>query len=429
MEKLKAFAFGFFSDKQAEKAAKGGFGLFFINIIIAVALILLGNVLAETVSFYPRYEGATTLKATVDNLFEPQNSENAIRLFVDANKYVTAKRGGGEYAQELLVNTFSFEEDRAAYSADGFNIVVDTRDASLYDDFEAYYESKDGDGLTITNEEYSALSEAAKKGFAFKVRYTLNAVDTSDVKTEERETYLSENGKEQALKELKEKLSSGEIDELLYKNKVWALYANALYPELATLGIKSDAPLLRNYYYETYTLKGQTDYLFVFNDSIVGCFKTASGQVEEFYGFYENFSSGEITKSEGFIKTAYSSSVYLSRYVAFMNVMRFLPVYLVMPIVAALIAYLIIKIGEREKARKFLEVFGIISTYIAWSALFAAMATFALSFVISRKVIFATISVSFFVVLTIRSTVWFITDILKRKKEAENEERTDIEAA
>ena len=421
MEKLKIFGLGFFSDKYAEKAIKGGFGLLSINIILAIVVIFFGSVFAEFSAFYPRYDSAADFDRTVNNLFAPSDKDNEISLFIGEDKCVTASRGGGAYEKTMLVNTFLSGDDRAAYSSGGFNVVIDTRDAYLYDDFEAYCESNGGDGSTITYEEYLTLTEVAKKNYDFKIRYTPNEVDLSDEKTGERVDYLLNNaGSAEAIEKLNNELSTGEISDTAYKNDVWVLYVKSYYPDLSEYETTADAPLVRNYYYYNYTLKGENDYLFVFSDSIVGSFTAADGNVEEFYGFFVKFPYGRITDSKSFVKTAYSASVDLHIYVGLMNVMRFMPLYILMPLVAVLISYLIVYIGEREKARKFSEVLKIISSFILWSAIFAVAITAVLSFFIKREMIFTIVSVLYFVVIMIRSIIWFSADIAKRRKDEES---------
>ena len=419
MEKLKAFALGFFSDGCANKAAKGGFLPLIINLVLAIAIVFLGTVGADMFSFYPRYGSAENFKGTVSKLFAPDEGENAISILVDEDGLATASRGGGEYEKALLVDTFSSESDRKAYSVGGYNVVVDTRDAALYDDFIAYCEPKSGEGETITYEQYLSLSESAKDYYIFKIRYTPFEADLSDEKTADREKYLSDNGGEQSIAELKSKLTAGEISAKEYNGGVWELFVKSYYPDLGEYETTSAVPLLRNYYYHNYTLKGETDYLFVFDDSVIGSF-TADGRQEEFYGFYNKFPAGVTDGGDGFIETAFSGSVYLSEYIAFVNVIRFLPVYVVMPLTAALIAYLIIKIAERERAKRFSEVVKITATFIAWSAVFAAVITFILSFFIDRGLIFTVLTVSFFVVMMIRTVVWFATETAKFKKAAED---------
>ena len=420
MEKIKTYFLGFFSNAYAQKATKGGFVPLAVNLILAIIVIFFGTVGAEYVSFYPRYGQADDFKATVNKLFTADGGNN-ITLFVDGDKYVTAGRGEGERKKAAIVDTFLSEEDRALYSVGGYNVVVDTRDAYAYADFEAYCESTDGDGITITYEEYRYLSEAAKKNFKFKIRYTPNEVDLSGEKTAERFEYLSAQGGDtaQAAGELKNKFASGETDEKEYAGNVWALYVKTYYPDLSEYEQNTGVPLIRNYYYHTYTLNGEKNYLFIFDDSVIGCFTTADGLAEEFYGFYENFPYGVVTDYENFIETAFSASFYLTQYVGFMNVMRFLPIYVLMPLVATIISYFIVKIGEKEKPKKFSDVLKITATFILWSAMIAAAATFALSLVIDRGLIFTAISVLYFIVITIRSIVWFSADIAKYKKDAD----------
>ena len=409
-EKLKVFFLGFFSDNVAKKAEKGGLLLMFINFILALTVLFVATFTIETAAFYPRYASAENLKQTVDNLFRPSDRENAVTLYLSSDGYVLAKRGDGEYQSAVIVDTFLSEEDRLTYSAGGFNVVVDTREAGLYDDFIAYCQSDDG--LKISYEEYLDLTELAKKSFTFKIEYTPNEVDLSNEKTAERKTYLSEHAQTE-LDALDEKLSSGELDEIGYNGQVWALYVKTYYPDLKEYETITGVPLLRNYYYHNYTLNGETDYLFVFNDSVIGSFTEKNGKVEEFYGFYQNFSVGEITDGESFIKTAYSASIKLNEYVAFMRMMRFLPIYMVMPIVVALIAYLIIKIGARERAGRFLPCLKVVATFIFWSSLISAAVTYILSFFVERSLIFMLLSSLFFVVMMVRGIIWMIGEITR----------------
>ena len=419
MERLKIFGLGFFSNKTAEKSIKGGFGLLVVNFILVLVVIFFGTALIEMASFYPRYDNAPQLKSTVSKLFAPSDSGDALTFYVDEDKYLSASRGDEGYKKAMLVNTFLSDEDRAAYSSGGFNVVVDTRPASLYAYFEAYCESTAGDGQTITYEEYLSLNEIARQNYRFRIRYTPDEVDLSDEKTAERKNYLVERGGTTVddVNALENELSTGERDEKSYKEGRWVLFVKDYYPDMSEYEQTAEAPLVRNYYYHTYTAAGETNYLFIFDDSVIGAFTTTDGKTDSFYGFYQNFAAGKITDGDGFIETAFSASAGLNYYVALMNIMRFLPVYIVMPIVAALIAYLIEKIAARGSARGFSAVLKVVSSFILWSAIFAAAITFGLSLFVDRSLVFVVISVAYFVVITARSIIWFIADINKLKKQ------------
>ena len=421
MGSLKIFGLGFFSDKIADKAQKGGFSLLVVNFILVLVIILFGSVWMEIAAFYPRYERAENLKKTVENLFDTQSDER-VTIFVDKYKYATASRADGEDKKEKIVDTYSSAEDRAVYSAGGFNVVVDMRPSSLYDDFEAYCEPTDKSGENITYEDYLSLNEVAKQNYKFCIRYTPYEVDVSEQKTIEREQYIQSKGDEikTQLDELKSRLSAEDIDQEEYNNGVWVLYVKAYYPDMSEYEQTSPAPLLRNYYYHNHAQSGQTDYLFIFDDSIICSFTYADGKVEEFYGFYENFETGKITKDQDFIKTAFSASYGLYYYVDFVNVMRFLPIYVVMPIVAALIAYLIEKIALGDRAKKFSAVLKVVSAFMLWAAVFGGLMTMGASLFIDRNLIFVSISALYFAVTTVRTIIWFAADIKKVKKETED---------
>ena len=415
MEKLKVFFGGFFSNTCAEKAEKGGFLPFMINLILSVVVIFFGTLAVDILSFYPKYDGATYLKKTVENLIDKSVSGVSLTVGEDGLLRATAD---GETVFGAAIDTFLSEDDKIAYSVGGFDLVVDTRDAMAYDDFEAYCVSL-SDGSVISYEDYLGFAESQKSNYEFKIRYTLREVDLSDEKTADRENFLIGKGGSAAEEsaELKRKLSSGEIDEVGYKNGVWVLFVKNYYPDLSQWEKTSSAPLVRNYYYHNYALEGKTDYLFVFSDSLVCSYRTADGKTERFYGFYDKLPVGTVTDGDEFVKTAFLSSVRLSEYVYLMNVMRFLPLYVIMPLVAVIISFLVIRIGERERARKFSDVLKIVSTFIFWSAVVAAIVTFGLTLVFGRDLIFTIISVCYFCVLMIRSIVWFAADIAKRKAE------------
>ena len=161
---LKFFFLSLFSDKQAKRCVKYGFGTALLTCFLAVVFIFLGLYAAETVSFAAYFNGADEFRFFVDNAFDSAR----LAITVNDNKADITADG-----HAVVINTVANEDDNIAYGVNGYNLFVDSRQvASTFDDFEAYCQSVK-DKTEIPYDDYLSLSSEAKKDYVFCVKYSV----------------------------------------------------------------------------------------------------------------------------------------------------------------------------------------------------------------------------------------------------------------
>ena len=142
MSWVKRFFLSLFSAEQAEESVRYGFGNILLTGVLSVAFIFLGIFVGGNVPFFAFYGGADEFRGFLYNAFIEQG--DGITVAIDGGAAITS---GGK---DVLINTFSDENDRAAYLVNGYHLIVDSRNvASVYDDFTAYCKNT-SDGTEIT---------------------------------------------------------------------------------------------------------------------------------------------------------------------------------------------------------------------------------------------------------------------------------------
>lgn len=399
---LKFIGLSFFSDKISKQAVKRGYLNLVFGLFFTLAFLFCGVLAADLLPFPTQYDNAEEFSSFVRNAF----SDESLNVTAE-NKKIRADR---------TVNSFSNEAD-AAFRVNGYNFVADTRAADAFDDFEAYYLSNDGKEQTITIEEYASLSDVAKRGFDFKIRYTANELILTDELCSEHEEYL-ESVKNESYAELLKK--QGELSREEYRKQVYNLYVKAYYPDLSAYESTGSAPLLRNYYYHNYLYDGAEKYLFIFDDSCVGSFKTDSGLKVTFYGFYKNFADGETFSTadmaDSFIKNAFRATAPLSVYVYFMNLIRLLPFVILMPAALALLAFCVLKISRSEACNTFGGCLKIIGSYLLVGSFISALITFVCGYFLPRNTLIVAGLLTLFITLLIRTAVLLAVEVIAVKR-------------
>ncbi|MDE6868630.1 MAG: hypothetical protein K2J83_05785 [Clostridia bacterium] len=400
---LKFIGLSFFSDKIAKEALKRGYLNIVLGMFFALAFLFCGILAADVLPFSTHYNNSSDFKEFVRKAV----TSESLNLEVKSQK-ITASR---------VADSFLNEEE---YGLNGYNLVVDTRPADAFDDFEAYYLSNDGKEQKITPEEYSLLSDVAKRNFDFKISYTPNELILTDELTAEHENYLTDKNSE-AFSELQKK--QGELSREEYQKRVYNLYVKAYYPDLTAYENTGSAPLLRNYYYHTYVDGGAEKYLFIFDDSCVGSFETNSGMKVTFYGFYKNFADGThfstAEDADGFIKNSFNATAPLSSYVYFMNTIRLLPFVILMPLVLALLAYCVLRIMKSDAGKSIGGSIKIIGSYLLVGGLLSSIITFICGYFVPRGSLMIAALLVLFITLLIRTAIFLITEKLNVKKTAE----------
>lgn len=414
---LKFIGLSFFSDKISKEALKRGYLNLVLGMIFALVFLFCGVLAADLLPFSAFYNKSDEFSGFVRNAV----TSESLNIQINSQKVTSLS----------IADTFLNEADAEKYAVNGYGLVVDTRPADAFDDFEAYYLSNDGKEQKITLEEYETLSDVAKRNFDFKIRYTPEELVLDDVLTAKHEEYLSGVNNE-SFAELQKKQS--ELPREEYRRQVYNLYVKAYYPDLSAYESTGGAPLLRNYYYHTYVDGGAEKYLFIFDDSCVGSFETDAGTKITFYGFYKNFADGTTfstdKQADGFIKNSFMATASLSVYVYLMNTVRILPVIILMPLVAALIAYCVLRIIKSELGKSLGGCVRITGSYLLVGSLLTAIITFICGYFVPRSSLMIAAILIFFIILLLRTAVFLITEgltVSKTVKSAEENTVTEIE--
>lgn len=423
---IKFFTLGFFSDKLTAKPPHRRVYSSFFALFFAFVLFVAVVIAADFIPFSLHYADANDFKNTMYNAFVADGSQR-ISLKVEEGKITAAKRNGA-YLKDRILNSFKYEEDKP-YSLNGYNLVIDTRPMNAYDAFEAEF-----DGGKISAEEYAGLSFTAKKNCSVKIRLTDGVIGLDEAFMGYCESYLEKVSSpidinyDKALSEeyaaIKNSDDEGKAD------KIYKLYLRAYYPQ--TFDGKSGVPVLRNYYAQEFIENENVkNYLFVFEDMLVGSFTTESGISRMFYGYASKLLDGVVVTAvgtgeaekqiDGFIDGAYRDSLGISSYLYFINSRRIFLFVICIWLILSLITFGISKLIKLNLPKKFGAWFKIIGSFIFISSLTVSFIAFICGFFVSVNTVFAMITPMFGAIMLIRLATYFITSCIKLNKEKATE--------
>ena len=415
-KRFKFFLLGFFSDKEARGATKGGYTSVFLGFVLALVFLFTAFVGGEMLPFATRYGSAADFADTAYSALIGDGLGIDLEL---KNGTLMAKRGDGEYTEALIVDTIGRASDREKYSVGGYELVIDTRSADTLALVEAYCVSNDGKGLVISYEEYLTLGEVARLNFDFKLRYTNDelVLDSEAIRGYEYYLLTLDSNIAGTVNSLKADLASGNINEESYARGIYTIYFESYYPSISDYESTSKLPLLRNYYYHEYLSEGQGKYLFIFDDYLAGSFETVGGGSYSFYGYYSGMADGAIVpdglergeaerRVDEFLKDAYGAVLPLMAYSHGMNLFSMIPFIALMPLVVTLLAYSILKLSGSESIRSFGDAFKIIGSFIHVSGLLSALLSMGLSFFVPTGLLGAMPPVLFFLTLAARAVIF-----------------------
>lgn len=414
--KIETFFKAFFSDADAKRLMKQGYVTLVLGLLLALVLLFAGAVAADNIPMLAHFEATSQFREVAQTAF--MRGSNDIDLTFE----------NGKLAATDVVDTYKSEADAAVYGIGGYNVVIDARPATALDDFEAFYLSNDGAEREITMEEYATLSDVAKYNFDFKIRYTDRELVLTDERVATFEAWLAANKADDLAAIDKDSLSDSE-----YALQVYELYVKAYYPDLSAYEPTGSVPMLRNYYYNNYVRAGATKYLFVFDDSVIGCFETNGGQQISFYGYpggldgSYDFSSA--SEAEKFVLDSFKATSGLSAYMCLMNILRTLPFFLAIPFVLALLAYSVLKIIGAEWIGGYMATLKLVGGYQWMGALIAAVCTLLLSFAIPRGNVLVALLVIYFAVLLVRVAVLLIKEKFAADKLKKAATSTNLDVA
>lgn len=385
-EWLKFFGLSFYSDDIARQAPRRGLGNIFLAALLSALFLILGLVMAYTLTFSANFSNSPSFTATVERAFSKDGAALEVK--------------GGKLYADRVINTAGNDDDKENYSR-GFDIVVDTRPADAFDDFTAYCVS--ASGKRITYEQYNELDADSKSLYKFKVEYSgkERVIDEGWVST--CESYLDGRTDERtidAYDQVKKKPSSQ------YPAALYELYVRTYYPSMKEYESNGKAPKLRNFYFHNY---GKRDnILFVFDDSMLGSFETNTGARHTFYGYYNDIKDGKIGSSKesarDFIKDSFASATAITAYNAVVGFFSVAPFMVLVVVAVAIAMYCFSRLLKTEDIR-FGAAAKTVCSFMMWSAFFTAFATFALGFLASQSIMAWLEGVVFFAVLSIRTAV------------------------
>ena len=437
---LRFFGLSFFSDEISKEGAKRGYTNVFIGLILTFAFLWVGFVGGDLLPLGMRYDNSPDLMKTAHAVFANVDLSKRIDAEIK-DGILLVKNQGGEYSNNLLINTFENGADRQNYSVNGYNVVVDLHPADTLAEIEAYCVSNDGKNLTITYDEYLTLSDVARLNFDFKIRYTGKALDLNDELVEDYIVYVNGLNEENKAKteSLKNELAANKITKTEYNRAIYELYFVNYYPEISLYESSSKVPLLRNYYYHEYISQNVKKYLFIFDDYMTAFFETKNGIVVSFYGFYNEMEDGVLVAKDAtvveagesvdeFMKNSISSIAPLTLYAHAMNIFSLIPFIALMPLVVTLLAYSVLKLWSVESITSFGAMFKILGSYTWFSSIISALLTVIVAFFVNPKIVSAMPLVLFFVALTVRSIIFAIREARFYIKKSEEKETVLTEA-
>lgn len=436
---FKFFFLGFFSDKISKEGARRGYTNVFVGLILSLVFLWTGFVGGDMLPFSAHYNNSPDFQKTVHAVFANPDVNKRVGVEIQGN-FLKVKKYGGEYTEDLLVNTFENDTDRQNYSVNGYNVIIDSRPADTLAEIEAYCVSNDGRELIISYNEYLSLSNVAKLNFDFKLKYTGEALELNDEMVKAYREYVDALSSENKIEteNWAKDLAENKITKNEYNRAIYELYFTNYYPEITEYESSSKVPLLRNYYYHNYISKGNKNYLFIFDDCMTGSFETAGGIDFSFYGFYSNVENGILVAdgigqaeaneiADNFIKKSFGSVAFLSFYANAMNVFSLTPFIALMPMVVTLLAYSILKLRGVESIASLGAMFKIVGSYVLFSGVISALLTVILSFFVQHNIITALPLVLFFITLAIRSIIFTVREAKSYTKQSEQQEAEQTE--
>ena len=408
-ETFQYFFLGFFSDKLLKTAVNRNYLNILLSFILALAFIYSGVILGFSIPFQSLYNRSSDFRSFVNEAFS-ESSGTELKI---ANNYAVSN---------VVINTFANEEDKSKFAKYGYTLVIDTRPSgTTYDDFEAYCISNDGKNTEITYEDYLTLSDIAKLNFEFKIRYTGKELVFTEEKIAGYTRFLESVSDEAIIKEYNE-LKSQTLQQEQFNRKLYALYIKAYYPDLSSYETDSDIPLLHSYYYHNFlnTENNTGKYLFIFDYSCMASFKTDSGIAVSFGGFYTKLGTmtlnGTNNKTDMFILGSFRAANDLNFYIVVSGLMNMFPFMLLVWFLCLLLFYFICKFDGLETYKSFGMCAKVISNFVLWSGLFAALSSFISGFLVARENLFNVSLAVFFFVLVVRSVVLLICEHIRKRR-------------
>lgn len=420
---IKFFTLGFFSDKITAQAPHRKYYSPLAALLIAFLLFVAVIIAADFVPFSLHYGNAEDFQAMVHSAFADE-SKAQIKLNVADGKIMAEK--DGVFVSDRIINSFN-EEDKK-YCVNGYNLVVDTRPMTSFDEFEAEF-----DGGSITAEEYGEMTPTAKKNCSVKIILTERIRELDGEFIEECRNYLESASSltdinyDESIAKKYEEIKNSQAQDSEKNKSIYGLYLQAYYPQ--TFGAKTGVPILRNYYAEKYIENASVkNYLFVFDDMLVGSFSSGNAS-RMFYGYTSKLADGQVVAADnfgeackqidGFIDKTYRNSLGISSYLYFINARRIFLFVIAIWLALALSAFAFAKFTKFDLPKKFGAWFKISGSFIFVSSLITCLTAFICCFFVFTDTVFTMITPLFAGIMLIKLAVYVALSCIRANKKSE----------
>lgn len=422
---LKFFFLGFFNDKYGKEAAKRSFFNVLLSLLLAIVLISGGITAGYAASFSKHYNNADSFREFLYAAFASGN-DSRINLKIQDGK-LSAETPSGDSLNGFI--------DDVIYSVNGYKLIVDTNpSATSFDDFTL--ECKDANGIEISYEDYRKLPETGQKNGSVVFKYSGKPLDVTAKQTEYI-TYLDNITNEangaysgevaKSYRELNNKKNSGEISDKEYANEVYVLYAKNYYPSYSQIETFGDAPTLRTYYTQAQLIENEDKYLIILDDTFICSFTTEDGMTVNFASYYMGVADSVISSQDlsvgdmhanidRFVAKCFTGSSGLIFFVYIINTGNLLWLLALIILFLALIAFALSRFLHLEFGANYYKAVKIVGSYMFYSAVFAFLLAFILSFFCVRGTVFSVTEIAFACVLVVRSAILFVTEIVRKKR-------------
>ena len=415
MNWLKYFFLSIFFDKQAKRSVKYGFGTALLTCLLAVVFIFLGLYAAETVSFAAYFKGADEFQEFISNAFNTAQ----INIIVKDNQAQITANG-----EDVVIDTVANESDKAAYSLNGYNLFVDSRQAaSTFDDFRAYCQSVK-DGTEISYDEYLSLSTETQKDYAFRIEYSGRQKIITDTDVQSYREFLStvnDNGIQNEYKSLNE--SANGMPQCELNGKIYALYVKAYYPQMYNAA-GEQTPTLRGYYIRR-SLESDGKYVCLFKDMSVVSFKSYCNNTVAYGGIYKDgnnidFSSGKQSPF-GFFKRLYYDGASTLLIVELLDCFLVIAIVELIIVAVIILTFAVCRLKKLEAGYVFGKSVKLVASYAHTAALLTFLAIFCLGFLIRGTALTVSAYVIFALIMLARTAVLLIKEAKYGEKHIDEE--------
>lgn len=406
------FTFGsFFLNRFAKEAKERSAFNLLLSFILALAFLFVGLIAADIVPFKRKYNGAENFRAVAHSLLR---DESGVQL--------TAQNGAVLTNDGRIINTYTSDTDAEQFAANGYNLVVDTRDPSALCEFDVYATKA---GKEFTYEEYCQLTDEQKTEYSLFIRYTDKFIVFSDEQISEFESVIKgvaaksdDHGKKIAT--LYASLDTSADN---YNEKLYSVYVQAKYKEFDPNS--SDFPRFTDYYYYNYISDGKhSDYLIILNDKIAVSFISSTGVRVEFVGTYADLADGKVGDIDKLIVSSYFAAVPSRMLYYLMNIMRLFPFFIIATVVLTIFMIICDKFAKYKNRMGYTGHLKTIMSFAIIGSFISAIVTMLIGFAASFATVCGVTLVIYFAIIVVRMLFYYIPDRKRRiKEESENNDR------